>query len=291
MRAIYPDDWIFEQADAFTWQWDVQRLGDNQWDVVTLDPFTTHFDRCADMLDSWCRLARNVVILGMDDRELDVPDGWQIVQRRRRSRYNGGVWWIVLEPTGQGITPDKVTACLITRGDVSLEPILATLPYDEVLVWDARERTERPGTFGRYQLMREAKHDVIYLQDDDCVFDRHEELMRAYNPGRITAVYGHGDTPDGYDDMALIHGGALVDRDVSLRAFDRYREVWEEDDGFYREADMIHGTLSPFTHVHLPYTIRMDIAQHPSRMCNQPWQKALKLRITDRARSVRNQTA
>jgi hypothetical protein len=92
-----------------------------------------------------------------------------------------------------------VSACLITRGDVDLEPILATLPYDEVLIWGP-DRDEHPGTYGRYQLMREATFDLVYTQDDDCLFREHDRLMRHYEPGGITAVYGHGDTPDGLEE-------------------------------------------------------------------------------------------
>lgn len=181
-----------------------------------------------------------------------------------------------------------ISACLITRGDVDLEPILATLPYDEVLVWNGQHRKEHPGTYGRYQLMREATHDLVYTQDDDCLFHHHSELLLEWQPGTITAVYGHGDNPDGLEDVALVHGGALIDRDACLQSFDRYLEHWPVDEGFYREADMISGTITPSHQITLPYEIRMEIAQHPSRMCNQPWQRELKHRITQRARKVRD---
>jgi len=285
MMAVYPDDWAFRQMDA----WDFANTTPVGYDVVSLDPFTFDFDRCHADLGLWCSLARHAVIMGCEiDTEIVAPAAWQEVNRVFRSHYAEGVEWVVLQPKGVGITADKVTACLITRGDVDLQPIIDTLPYDEVLVWDARERDEQPGTFGRYELMREAKHDVVYVQDDDCVFRDHQRLMAAYNPGTITAVYGHGETPDGYDDMALIHGGALFDREAALEAFDQYLEHWPKDNGFYREADMIHGTLVPHRHIHLPYEIRMDIATDPSRMCNQPWQRDLKLEITNRARAVRD---
>lgn len=284
MRAVYPTDWEFVAEDAFYYGMSCLE----RFDVVTLDPFTMDMSQVAANMRVWCDLARNVVIVGHDiHTRIEAPHGWQIVHTIQRSDKYGGIFWSVLERTGQGISAKKVTACLLTRGDVDMAPIIGTLPYDEILVWNRRERDEHPGTFGRYRLMNEARHDVIYLQDDDCVFRHHDKLMLAYDPGRITAVYGHGDTPDGYDDMALIHGGALVDREVSLAAFDRYLEEWPQDEGFYREADMIHGTLSPFRHVHLPYEIRMEIAQHPSRMVNQPWQRELKKRVTDRARHIR----
>jgi hypothetical protein len=51
---------------------------------------------------------------------------------------------------------------------------------------------------------------------------------------------------------------------------------------------MISGTLTPSQQLPIPYEIRMSIAQHPSRMCNQPWQRDLKHKITRQARTVRD---
>lgn len=182
----------------------------------------------------------------------------------------------------------EVSAVLITRGDVDLSPILETLPYDDVVVWDGRERDEQPGTYGRYLAMYEANHDVMYLQDDDCVFRDHASLLAEYEPGVLTAVYGHGENPDGLEDVALVHGGAIVDRSLSLRAFDKYLAAWPVDEGFYREADMIHGTLCPSRQIDLSYEIRWDIIDRRDRMSDQPWQRDLKHRITERARQLRD---
>lgn len=182
-----------------------------------------------------------------------------------------------------------VTACLITRGDVDLTPILETLPYERVIVWGPPR--EELGVFGRYAAIAEASTPYVYTQDDDCIFRRHHELLELAEPGWITAVYGHGENPDGYDDMVLVHGGAIMPRELPAAAFAAYLEHWPQDDGFYRDADMISGTISPHRHVWLPYEIRMEIAQAPNRMCNQPWQRDLKKLITDRARMVRDLAA
>lgn len=186
------------------------------------------------------------------------------------------------------ITADKVSAVLITRGDVDMEPILETLPYEDVVVWNGRERQERPGTYGRYLAMAEARNSVIYLQDDDCIFREHDAILAAYEPGMLSAVYGHGENPDGLEDVALVHGGAVVDRYSSFEALARYRAVWPADEGFYREADMIHGTLCPSVQLDLPYEIRWDIIDRRDRMSDQPWQRDLKHEITNRARQVRD---
>jgi hypothetical protein len=183
------------------------------------------------------------------------------------------------------ISAAEVTACLITRGDTDLRPIIDTLPYEDVIVWD----DTRPDlkVYGRYQAVREAPNGVVYLQDDDCVFRHHDDLLAAYEPGVLVANWGHGDTPCGYEDVALVHGGAIVDRDLPERAFARYLEHFLADDDFHREADMISGCLTPFKHVRLPYEI-LPLASHPSRMCNQTWQREKKLRVTNRCRWIRD---
>jgi hypothetical protein len=182
--------------------------------------------------------------------------------------------------------PEDVTACLITRGDVDMAPILESLPYPNVIVWGP-DRAELH-VYGRYCGMLEAKTQVVYTQDDDCVFTRHEELLAAYQPGVIVSTYGHGENPDGYDDMALVHGGAIMDAHLPQLAFARYLSRWPLDEGFLREADMVNGTITPHVHVDLDFEIRMDIATRPNRMCNQPWQRDLKREITNRARQVRD---
>ena len=80
----------------------------------------------------------------------------------------------------------------------------------------------------------------------------------------------------------------MMDAHLPYRAFSEYLAYWPRDEGFLREADMINGTITPHEHVDLPFEIRMDIATRPNRMCNQPWQKDLKLEVTNRARQVRD---
>jgi hypothetical protein len=286
MRNLYPSDWEFIQHDAFDFPaMHCERVATRDWDAVVLDPYTNHFDRAAEYLPVWCAVANNVVILGMDGRDLEVPHGWQIVQRRKRSHYNGGVWWVVLEPTGQGITPDKVSACLVTRGDQpdQVERIIATLPYDEVIVWD-NSREPDMLTAGRYMAAMRAKHDVVYFQDDDTLFVHHDKLMAAYEPGRIDAVYAHGENDGGYGDLPLVGGGGLADKHAVLEAFRTLPHTVED----YAYADFHVGVLTPFKHVHLPFEINYPIAQHPSRLVNQPWSADAKRRVTERARQIRD---
>lgn len=92
MGAIYPKDWEWLCLDAY------EGNPDRTWDVVSLDPWSNQFTRCADMIGTWCKLARHAVILGTGvDTIVRAPAGWVVSERRKRSAYDGGVFWTVLE--------------------------------------------------------------------------------------------------------------------------------------------------------------------------------------------------
>jgi hypothetical protein len=190
------------------------------------------------------------------------------------------------------VTPADVTAVLVTRGDVDLAPILATLPYGRVVLWDgSRDGPEAYGMFVRYLAITEASTEVVYVQDDDCIFERHAELVEAYRPGVIVSTYGHGDNADGLDDFVLMHGGAIFDRELVRPAFERYLNHFPRDDAFYRYADLVFGGLTPFEHVELEFTIDYSIATRPNRMANQEWARGSKHTMAERVRAVRDMVA
>ncbi len=95
MVLAYPERWEYVHGDAFAYA----RMTRRQWDVVSLDPFTNQFQRCADELELWCSLARRFVVLGVGIRtHLPViPAGWLAHTQQMRSGFNGGVLWQVLE--------------------------------------------------------------------------------------------------------------------------------------------------------------------------------------------------
>lgn len=186
-----------------------------------------------------------------------------------------------------------VTACLVTRGDVNLRPILKTLPYGHVRIWDGRvhDRADAYGMFVRWLCVAEAETDVVYVQDDDCVFDRHDELVAAYRPGVIVSTYGHGENADGLEDFVLMHGGAILDRGLAVPAFARYLEHFPRDEAFYRYCDLIVGGLTPFEYVDLPFQIDYEIAARPSRMAHMDGARDLKHAIAGRVRRLRGLAA
>lgn len=96
MSRMYPEDWQFLRFDAYGFP----ATTDRQWDVVTLDPWTNQFQRCADHLGHWCRLAKHAVILGTGwNTNVVAPPGWKVSEVRKRSDYDRGVFWTVIQPT------------------------------------------------------------------------------------------------------------------------------------------------------------------------------------------------
>jgi hypothetical protein len=98
MQTVYPEDWSWHEEDVFSFA-NFAALEGHMWDVVSLDPFTNLFDRCADLLPTWCTIARKAVVLGSGTYTVvDPPDGWRVSDQRWRSDFHGGIYWRVLEP-------------------------------------------------------------------------------------------------------------------------------------------------------------------------------------------------
>jgi hypothetical protein len=142
-------------------------------------------------------------------------------------------------------------------------------------------------TYGRFAAVEAARTELVYLQDDDCVQRDAAGLLAMHRPGQITAVWGHGKTPAGYDDVAIFPGGAIVERDLALRSFDEYLHRWPMDRDFFAYCDFIFGCVTPSVQLHMPFEIR-DLARNGRRLADQPWARESKCRVTGRARYVRD---
>lgn len=95
MAENYPAGWEFVNADAY----EFVAATDRRWDVVSADPWTNQFAQAAEALPAMCRAASRAVILGVGAGALlSPPAGWEETGRVRRSDYDGGVFWAVLEP-------------------------------------------------------------------------------------------------------------------------------------------------------------------------------------------------
>jgi len=174
-----------------------------------------------------------------------------------------------------------------------MQRIRESLIFGNILTWDNSELRDWKCA-GRYMAAMMSKTSHVYFQDDDVIVPRSTQaaLLETMSDVEIVANWGHGDNADGYDDLPLVCGGAIARKDAPLGAMMRYAEIHPLDQDFAYEADFAVGVLyHSFEHVHLPFDINLEVAQHRSRLCNQPWQRDLKLKITERARAIRDRQA
>lgn len=190
------------------------------------------------------------------------------------------------------ISPNDITAVIVTRGDKDLNPCLETLPYDDLIVWDNSKANYDYKIFGRYAAIPQARHSVIFWQDDDIVFRKHKELMRGYQPGSLLAnMDDDWRIGAGYEDrLVLVGAGSLCDAHLPTEVFEKYFEDHPWDDDVLVEADFIFGTLAPWHRIDLGYDVR-EFADDKDRLYQQPGQTERKWRIINRCLEMQKQAA
>jgi hypothetical protein len=170
----------------------------------------------------------------------------------------------------------KVSAIIVTRGDVDLGPVLAPIDADEIII-----RRGNGGVWERWEAARWAKHDVIYVQDDDCVVD-FAGVAAAYDPAVVTCnmLTAHrGDYPDG---IALVGWGSVF----HASKLDVLQK-WDRDEVFLRECDRVFTGLNALKLIdlgvkHLPHAYGVD------RMAREARHGADLAEIRRRIQKVRN---
>ncbi len=154
-----------------------------------------------------------------------------------------------------------ISAVLITREKEYPQEILDSLPeFDEVII-----ETECPYIYRRYELAMQAKGDVIYVQDDDCIVDV-SFLKQLYNDNLTNFISeGHQRVYNGTG-ITLIGWGALFPK--TMLNFSRYLDKYGNSDLFKREADRV------FTYLNQPFNTfvteinHLERASNPDRMYN-----------------------
>jgi hypothetical protein len=178
-----------------------------------------------------------------------------------------------------------ISACLVTRGDVDLTPILDSLPYNEVAVWNNAERPEDLRAYGRWRVAEETRGDVIYVQDDDCVLPpaAHELLAQCYKLAPAGTVILNIEPQR---DVPWVGFGALIPRDLWVEPHARYLERFPLDGDFLDFCDAIltmqvRVRRCDGGHRDLPW------AEDTSRTCNQPgYYTERRPRMLDRIRGL-----
>jgi hypothetical protein len=153
----------------------------------------------------------------------------------------------------------NISAIVVTKGGYDLSPVLAPLRCDEVIVWDNSLRPDRK-VYGRYLAIAEARNDVVYVQDDDCIVQA-EDLIGQYDRDVIVCNVPR-DRRNAYrDGVTLVGWGAVFHR--SMADFSRYLKAYPEDELFWRECDRVFTYLHPHREVEvgvhqLPYAFGND---------------------------------
>jgi len=215
----------------------------------------------------------------------------------------------------------NVSAIIVTRGNVDLQPVLASIPMEwEVLVWNNGQGTVRIRTiggdelcagnpdlsvYGRYAAIEYASHDLIYVQDDDVIVsdpqkiaetwwnvDTFEPVVEDSPDGYLVANMPQEFRHDGYTDSCLVGFGACFHRNLPARAFEYFED--EISDAyikasplFQRTCDVVFTTLTPRVLVDVPKTDR-EFASDQDRMWRQPNHYGERVRMLELARQVRD---
>ncbi len=194
-------------------------------------------------------------------------------------------------------TPDQVSAVIITRGDVDLTPVLESLIFDDVVVWDQTFEADDEMLWSRTLAASRAKHTVIYSQDDDIVHtpENQRRIIEAYEPrvlvGCMWPEWSAGAKAQGieggYDDLVFAGSGSVYDLGVPFSAAGRYLDHFPEDDFFRLWADTIIGVIAPTKQLDIRFEA-LPCAENANRICNMDDTVALKTEAIRRARLVRD---
>jgi len=164
---------------------------------------------------------------------------------------------------------EKITACLITTLPQYPKLIMDRLTccnfFDEILI-----NTESPSVYQRYLLAREAKNEIIYVQDDDCMVNYQKlfeniifEIYRNHAfriTNTMTLPFQKQYEPLG---CTLVGWGCYFPKSM-LDILDKYIAKYGEDEHLLREADRIFSYLNkPFNTIIQPHE---DLPQDDDRM-------------------------
>lgn len=161
-----------------------------------------------------------------------------------------------------------VSACLISKDPVYPLKVLqhtAGFPFGEILVL-----TSCDSPFRKHELFAKTKYDLIYYSDDDAICPI-KELAELSNPEMINIAMKQHHF-DVYKDRRMSMGlgwGSIFPKSI-LKALNRYRELYGEDELFKRDTEKILTHLVyPQNRMVLPIT-DLPSAMNEDRLWRQP---------------------
>lgn len=196
------------------------------------------------------------------------------------------------------ISVSEVSAVLVTRGNTDLKPVLDSLIFADVVIFNNALEPYDMRTYGRVIALASARNPVIWSQDDDIVHtaENQERIVSEYQPGVLTGCmwpeWSDGaraqGIPDGYDDLVFCGSGSVYDADLPRQAVSRYLERYPYDDFFLLWSDTIIGVLTPNRQLDIRFDALPE-AEADYRMCNQEGFTEQKAEAIRRAREIRDE--
>ncbi len=183
------------------------------------------------------------------------------------------------------------SAVLVTRGDVPLDPITDQIEdagIHDIVIVDNSKRPEDLAVFGRYIGVLEAKHDTVFVQDDDCLLPAASirMILDSYRFGTLAANLP-AEYRARYRGAPLVGFGAVFHRDLPRLAFAKFFAQAELDlDVFNRTCDIVFATLTRSQLLDVPFQHR-EFARDPGRMWTTPGNRDERSHVLALARKLK----
>lgn len=191
-----------------------------------------------------------------------------------------------------------VTPVLVTRGDVPMDEIVASVRVlGEPVIWD-NSREENLLIFGQYKAaMERVTTEWVYFQDDDVITDP-AAIFAAREPGVIVCNMPEAHRCKHIGDVDSLMGfGSVFQRDMICETLDRYFQPMKtisgrylqrffDDEVFRREIPRIFTMLNRTKWVDIPKR-DMPWATAPNRMYHQPEHAKTREEARRRCRLIR----
>ena len=147
---------------------------------------------------------------------------------------------------GSGLGTSEVSV-IIPTNDNRKEELKKVIEYlkgfgfEDIIIARGERRM-----MNRYDAVKQAKNDIIYTQDDDCLIHNIPMLLEAYRKDRVIANIKLGHLQQysqiGDGKIFLVGWGAIFHKDAVN--FERYLTKYPEDDITLREADRLFTWLN-----------------------------------------------
>jgi hypothetical protein len=159
------------------------------------------------------------------------------------------------------ITKSQISACIVSPNPVLPAEIMASLDgFGEIIVGDGVTY----GVYGRYKAVEQAKFDVVYTQDDDCVVDV-DSLIAEYVEGCLVANMTQERAIDYQGDITLVGWGALFPKTMPDKVLTYYLNRFGDTPLFRRECDRVFTGLTTHKTVFVPVR-NLPSASAPGRL-------------------------